>query len=240
MARTLTSIPDTDAPNAEYPSGRIRNEDSPIVGTPVIEELFGDIIQFFHKLIRLGGITLNGLPESETNTFQLIAALQAYIKSVSGSVSAPGVWQSASDAETQAGLLTTKVVTPASLQSKVATTSAKGIIELATGAEAQAGTSSVLAITPLTLQNVTATESRRGIATIASNAEVLAGTDISIVTPAGLAAKDAGLITKIVNIWSSVLPVTDSNKSIFKRLSICFLKSLFILSRNSWSSGLST
>lgn len=121
MARALTSIPDIDAPNAEYPSGRIRNEDSPVVGTPIIEELYGDIIQFFHKLIRLGGITLNGLPESETNTFQLIEALQSYIRTVSGTEALKGVWQSASNAEVQAGLLTSKIVTPVGLQSKIAT-----------------------------------------------------------------------------------------------------------------------
>lgn len=122
MARNLTSVPDIEPVSGDYPSGRIQNEDPPVVGTPIIEELYGDLVQFFHKIMRLAGLAYNGLPDNETNSFQFITALGTWIRSLTGSLSTQGVWQSASIAETQAGLLATKVVTPVGLQGKSATT----------------------------------------------------------------------------------------------------------------------
>lgn len=62
----------------------------------------------------------------------------------------------ASSAETITGTDTTKGVTPAGLQAKVASATAKGIVELATNAEAIAGSDSERAITPAGLAAVTA------------------------------------------------------------------------------------
>lgn len=62
----------------------------------------------------------------------------------------------ASSQETIAGTDTTKGVTPAGLQAKVASTTAKGIVELATSAEAIAGVDTERAITPANLAVVTA------------------------------------------------------------------------------------
>jgi len=60
----------------------------------------------------------------------------------------------ASDAETIAGVLDTKVVTPAGLQAKVASDAAKGIVELATNAEALTGTDAERALTAANLASV--------------------------------------------------------------------------------------
>lgn len=57
----------------------------------------------------------------------------------------------ASNAETQAGTLTTKPVTPASLASRTATTGRTGLAELATQAEVNAGTDAARIVTPATL-----------------------------------------------------------------------------------------
>lgn len=86
MARVLSSIVNTDAPNSAYPSGKIRNKNasaSPAVaGTPVVEEIYGDIIQFFYKLARLATIELNNLPDNEVNGFQFLTALDAQIRKI--------------------------------------------------------------------------------------------------------------------------------------------------------------
>lgn len=57
----------------------------------------------------------------------------------------------ATNAETQAGSLTTKAVTPASLASRTATTSRTGIAEIATAAEVLTGTDDTRIITPARL-----------------------------------------------------------------------------------------
>lgn len=72
---TLTNIDLTDLAN--YPDGRIRNNTGPGIGTPVNERVYGDIHEFFAKLMRLAGLTYNELPENETNGYQLIDAARA-------------------------------------------------------------------------------------------------------------------------------------------------------------------
>lgn len=87
-----------------------------------------------------------------------------------------GITSLATNAEAQAGTVTTKAVTPAALQAKAAT-----------NAEAQAGTSTARFVTPAGLASRTATETRTGIAELATQAEVNAGTDTTrIVSPATL------------------------------------------------------
>lgn len=119
MARNLTSIPDIQAPDADYPVGRIQNEDAPIVGTPIIEELYGDPVQFFHKLLRLAGITHNGLPENETYGFQFIEALAYYVRTLQATEVSKGTLEIATQSEVDAGMDTSKAVVPAYLISSI-------------------------------------------------------------------------------------------------------------------------
>lgn len=88
MARILASIPDVEAPSSDYPNARILNEDtsvSPVIpGTPVVEELYGDMVQFFQKLLIDAGITANDLPDNVTNGYQLLTALMAKIDTIKG------------------------------------------------------------------------------------------------------------------------------------------------------------
>jgi hypothetical protein len=86
MTRIIANILNTDAPSSDYPAGRIRNKNanaSPEVdGTPIVEELYGDIILFFQKLMLRNSVTPNNLPDNETNDYQTIIALLAEINSV--------------------------------------------------------------------------------------------------------------------------------------------------------------
>lgn len=76
MARLLEDQTNVEAPSADYPSGRIKNDSGVGDGTPVSESLYGDIQQFFAKLFRdAGSITPNGLPDNETNGWQTNDAL---------------------------------------------------------------------------------------------------------------------------------------------------------------------
>jgi len=63
----------------------------------------------------------------------------------------PGVVQLATNAETQAGTDTTKVITPANLSSRTATETRSGIAEVATQAETNTGTDDTTIVTPLKL-----------------------------------------------------------------------------------------
>jgi hypothetical protein len=77
--RKLADIPNTDAPSTNYPGGRIRNKNNstvpPIIGTPIVEELYGDMVQFFQRLLVMGSVTPNDLPDNVTNGYQTIQAL---------------------------------------------------------------------------------------------------------------------------------------------------------------------
>lgn len=78
MARNksnLTNIDKSDLIN--YPDGRIQNNLGAGNGTPVNEIVYGDLHEFFAKLMREYGIEYNGLPDNETNTYQLIEAARS-------------------------------------------------------------------------------------------------------------------------------------------------------------------
>ena len=110
--RVLSTISNVDAPTTDYPGGRIRNKNNavvpPVVGSPVVEEMYGDIIQFFQRLLVLGGVTPNDLPDNVTNGYQAILAL----------LNSVNLQLKASDAEAIAGTITTKFVTPANLAAR--------------------------------------------------------------------------------------------------------------------------
>ena len=59
-----------------YPNGRIVNNTGANNGTPVNEEVYGDLHETKDKLMRLAGIVYNNLPDNETNRYQLVEALK--------------------------------------------------------------------------------------------------------------------------------------------------------------------
>lgn len=64
--------------DANYPYGRIKDNTGAGDGTPVNEFVYGDIHQFFAKLITLAGIVPNDLPDNEINNYQTIQALKEF------------------------------------------------------------------------------------------------------------------------------------------------------------------
>ena len=71
----LVNIDNSDL--VRYPNGRIKNQTGLGDGTPVNEIVYGDIHEAKDKLMRLYGITHNGLPDNEINGYQLVDALIA-------------------------------------------------------------------------------------------------------------------------------------------------------------------
>jgi hypothetical protein len=77
--RLLATKQNVQAPTPDFPFGRILDDTGLGDGTPVDEAVYGDMHQFFEKLLSDAGIAANGLPESNANGFQLNQALQALI-----------------------------------------------------------------------------------------------------------------------------------------------------------------
>lgn len=70
-----TNIDNSDLAN--YPDGRLKDNTGAGNGTPVNEKTNGDLFQTIAKLMRLYGITPNGLPDNESNGYQIIDAMRA-------------------------------------------------------------------------------------------------------------------------------------------------------------------
>lgn len=73
--RSLLSKPNVEPADSDYPYGYIRDRDGATPGTPVNEEVYGDIHQFFEKLMAESGVVANDLPDNDYNGFQLFEAL---------------------------------------------------------------------------------------------------------------------------------------------------------------------
>lgn len=76
--RALSSNPNIDNSDlANYPNGRIKDNTGSGNGTGVNENVYGDLHQLIAKLMRLYNIIPNGLPDNETNGFQLLDSFKS-------------------------------------------------------------------------------------------------------------------------------------------------------------------
>lgn len=62
---------------SNYPNARIKDNTGAGNGTPVNEIVYGDLHEAFAKMMRLYGIAYNGLPDNESNGYQLVEAIAA-------------------------------------------------------------------------------------------------------------------------------------------------------------------
>lgn len=79
MARRLRDKPNVVAPDVDYPNGRIRDKAGATPGTPVSELVYGDFHQFFEELMKASGVSFNGLPDNDTNGYQLMEAFRSLV-----------------------------------------------------------------------------------------------------------------------------------------------------------------
>jgi len=82
MARSLANKSNVEAPDYDFPFGRIRDRAGSTPGTPVNEDVYGDMHQFFEKLMDDAGLTHNEDPESEADGFQFNEALDVIARDV--------------------------------------------------------------------------------------------------------------------------------------------------------------
>lgn len=192
MAYDFSARTDTDQTDlVNFPDGRILNSTPPTArnGTRIVEEVLGDTLQLFLKLLRDASITPSGSADTDSNN-QYLQALNAKIVEIirdAGSQATEalrGTMELASLSETQAGVNATNAVTPLTLNGRTATTGRTGILELATQTEVNTGTDSTRAVTPSTFAGRTATETRSGIVQISNQSNVDVGiSDSFVITP---------------------------------------------------------
>lgn len=79
MGRIIENFENTVAPDTDYPYGRIKDKEPGVgPGTPVNEQTYGDVHQFFARLMALAGVNANGLPDNEYTGWQFMEALDKY------------------------------------------------------------------------------------------------------------------------------------------------------------------
>lgn len=72
------SVPQ-DGNNTLFPDGQIRNETTNQQGTPVVREVYGDVLTNAYAILRDAGIDFNGLEDNENNGYQLLRALKQFV-----------------------------------------------------------------------------------------------------------------------------------------------------------------
>jgi len=97
MARAITVLPNTVAPDTDYPGGRLKDKVGSNPGTRVNEAMVGDWSQFFDKLMRDTGSTYNNLPDNEYSGLQLYTALLGIFGGLRRTVVEIGSWNMDAD-----------------------------------------------------------------------------------------------------------------------------------------------
>lgn len=75
MARRLQDKLNAIAPGGAYPYGRAKDNTGSNNGVPVNESLVGDLLQFFERIMVVGGVSPNLQPENNSDGFQYVTAL---------------------------------------------------------------------------------------------------------------------------------------------------------------------
>jgi len=77
--KILKNLPvpqDTDL--SKWPFGQLKNETETEPGTPVVREIYGDLLVNMYKLLQDAGITPNGQEDSEENGYQILQAFKKF------------------------------------------------------------------------------------------------------------------------------------------------------------------
>jgi len=67
---------DTDL--AKFPDGQIQNQTEAVPGTPVVREVYGDVLTNLYNLLKITGETATGTEDSDTSQYQIISALKKF------------------------------------------------------------------------------------------------------------------------------------------------------------------
>ena len=78
--RTIKQLPVPQDQDPRFPFGTIQNEneDGTVLGTPVVREIYGDILTNFYAILRDAGIVPNGTEDNDDNGYQFLEALKKF------------------------------------------------------------------------------------------------------------------------------------------------------------------
>ncbi len=74
--RTIKNLAIPQNTDPKFPFSTILNEDDVTNGTPVVEEIYGDVLTNLYKLIQTVGIVPTGTQDSDTSQYQILEALK--------------------------------------------------------------------------------------------------------------------------------------------------------------------
>jgi len=81
--RTIRDLPIVqDGNNTLFPDGQIKNETATDPGTPVVREIYGDVITNIYKIIRDAGVDFTETEDSESTQYQLLDALKVFVNNL--------------------------------------------------------------------------------------------------------------------------------------------------------------
>ena len=74
--RTIKQLAIPQNTDAKFPFSTIQNETDVLDGTPVVEEIYGDVLTNIYKLLQVVGLTATGTQDSDTSQYQILEALK--------------------------------------------------------------------------------------------------------------------------------------------------------------------
>jgi len=74
--RTIKQLAIPQNSDAKFPFSTIQNETDVLDGTPVVEEIYGDVLTNLYKLLQVVGLTATGTQDSDITQYQLLEALK--------------------------------------------------------------------------------------------------------------------------------------------------------------------
>jgi hypothetical protein len=86
--RTVKNLPNGIPKNTDlskFPDSGIINETEVSEGTPVVEEIYGDVLSNLYKILRLTKVAANGNQDNEVNGYQLVEALRKFTNDLNDS-----------------------------------------------------------------------------------------------------------------------------------------------------------
>lgn len=95
----MKRLRDLNVPQEEnetlFPDGQIKNETASAPGTPVVREVYGDILTNIYAIIRNAGLSFNGLEDNENNGYQFLKSLKVFFNELNdlrqGAIVSPGI-----------------------------------------------------------------------------------------------------------------------------------------------------
>ena len=116
MAVGFSNYPNRDTSEpGKFPQGAIRDNDGSNNGTPVTRQTYGDIHQFFVRLMALAGISPSGTEDNAVDGYQYDEALVGRVRLIGNSETEAGCARRATQGETNAGTNVNAFISPAKL-----------------------------------------------------------------------------------------------------------------------------